>query len=49
MLAVGGVGPAVGDGDEAGRFGDVVDFDGFGKAAAPLEVGLQHVNAAVFD
>ena len=49
MLAVGRAGAPVGAGFDAGSFGDIVDSQGFGHAAAPVQVGLDVGDAAVFD
>ena len=49
VLAIGTVGTAVRNGDKAGSFGDVVDLDRLGKPTAPVEVRLQHIDAAVLD
>ena len=49
MLAVGSGTSHVGDGLQAGGFGEVVDLDRLGKPAAPAEIGLENIDGAVFD
>ena len=39
----------MGDGLQAGGFGEVVDLDRLGKPAAPAEIGLENIDGAVFD